>query len=289
MASIAYIADSKLLENHRLNQNKSMNFWRLSTNTNFKEFGIGGLLFFLSKNKEHLSSKKEKGIVGFGRVANMYVGSPKIMWDKFEKSNGYNTFEEFKEALIKVSKTHELPTKLSSLYLENVCFFQAPIYLSELGISISKNVESYVYIKPDEAVIKLLEYGKASCDLWSSVSNQDQIIMEEEIGVILSLANNSIGESKLSGNRLNTSLKDVDEYLKNNPIYRRVYGSRFTLYNIYEDILTIVFYHNKNTEISTIAGQALIYKHYIEKYCSRDLSILFKTTDNNEEFSELVN
>lgn len=289
MASIAYVTDSKLLDNHRLNQNKTMNFWRLSTNTNFKEFGIGGLVFFLSKNKEHMSANKEKGIIGFGRVSNIYLASPKTMWDKFEKSNGYNSYEEFSESIIKVNKNHELPKKLSSLYLENVCFFQAPIYLSELGIDISKNVESYIYIKPNEAVIKLLEYGKASSDIWSSGIDVDKVISEEEIGAILSLAQANTGDIKLSGNKLNNSLKDVDNYLKSNPIYRRVHGSRFNLYNIYEDNLTIVFYHNKDIDIRIIIGQALLYKRYLEKYYPHSLSILFKTTDNDEEFSELVN
>ncbi|MDO5440224.1 MAG: hypothetical protein Q4F12_01660 [Erysipelotrichaceae bacterium] len=289
MASIAYITDGKLLDNHRLNQNKTMNFWRLSTKTNFTEFGIGGLVFFLSKNKEHLSSKKEKGIVGFGRLVNIYVGSPKIMWDKFNKTNGYNTYDEFLEAICKVSKNHEVPEKLSSLYLENVCFFQAPIYLSELGIEISKNVESYVYIKPDEAVIKLLEYGRTSTDLWSSVDGQDQIIVEEELGAVLSFAHSQSGDIKLSGTKLNKSLNEVHDYLLANPIYKRVNGSQFNMYNVYEDNLTICFYHNKGIDIRTVIGQALLYKRYIEKYYPHDLSILFKTTDNNLEFSELVN
>lgn len=289
MASIAYITDGKLLDNHRLNQRKSINFWRLSTNTNFKEFGIGGLVFFLSKNKDHLSINKEKGIVGFGRLVNIYVGSPKVMWDKFKISNGYNTYDEFLEAICKVSKNHNVPEKLSSLYLENVCFFQAPIYLSELGIEISKNVESYVYIKPDEAVIKLLEYGKATTDLWSSIDGQEQIISEEEIGAILSLAHSKTGDIKLTGNKLKKSLNDIQEYMKNNPIYARIHGSQFNLYCIYEDNLTIVFYHNKDIDIRTVIGQALVYKRFLEKYYPHDLSILFKTTDNNEEFSELVN
>lgn len=289
MSSIAYITDGKLLENHRLNQNNTMNFWRISTNTNFSNFGIGGLVFFLSKNKEHLSFNKEKGIVGFGRLVNIYVGSPKIMWDKFKTSNGYNSYEEFTNAICKVSKDHKLPSKLSSLYLENVCFFQAPIYLSELGIEISKNVESYIYIKNDEAVIKILEYGRRSCDIWSSSNEVDQIIIEEEIGTVLSFAQSKTGDIKLSGNKLNKALNEINEYIKNNPIYRRINGSQFVLYHVFEDNLTIVFYHNKDIDIRTIIGQALLYKRYIEKMYSRDLCLLFKTTDNNLEFSELVN
>ena len=289
MASIAYITDGKLLDNHRLNQNKTMNFWRLSTNTNFSEFGIGGLVFFLSKNKEHLSSKKEKGIVGFGRLVNIYVASPKTMWNKFNKSNGYNTYDEFLDAISRVNKNHEVPKKLSSLYLENVCFFQAPIYLSELGIQISKNVESYVYIKPDEAVIKLLEYGKQSTDLWSSGEDELQIITEEEIGAVLALAHNRTGDIKLKGAKLKKSLTEATKYLETNPIFKRVLGSQLIFYNVYEDNLTVVFYHNKDIDIRTTIGQALMYKRYIKDLYPHELSILFKTTDNDLEFSELVN
>lgn len=289
MASIAYITDAKLLENHRLNQNRTMNFWRLSTNTNFSEFGIGGLVFFLSKNKEYLSVNREKGIIGFGRLVNIYIASPKVMWDRFKTSNGYNTYDEFLDAITKANKKHEIPEKLSSLYLENVCFFQAPIYLSELGINISKNIESYIYIRNDEVVIKLLEYAKVSTDIWSASSNQVQIISEEEIAAVLSLAHSKTGDIKLTGNKLKRALNDVSQYLQNNPIYSRIHGSQLNLYYIYEDNLTIVFYHNKDIDIRTIIGQALLYKQYLLKHYPHDLCLLFKTTDNNFEFSELVN
>ena len=35
MSSIAYVTDYKMLDNLRLNEKKTMNFWRLSTKTNF--------------------------------------------------------------------------------------------------------------------------------------------------------------------------------------------------------------------------------------------------------------
>ena len=63
MGAIAYITDSKLLELHRLNAHRTMNFWRLSAKTGFTDFQKGDLVFFLSKDKAHMR-KKEKGIVG---------------------------------------------------------------------------------------------------------------------------------------------------------------------------------------------------------------------------------
>ena len=108
MSAICYITDSKLLELHRLNQNKEMNFWRLSTNNKFTDFGIGDLLFFLSKDKEHMRYK-EKGIVGFGRCASFENYSLNTMWRKYESLNGYNTKEEFIEAVSRVSSNREKP------------------------------------------------------------------------------------------------------------------------------------------------------------------------------------
>lgn len=289
MSSIAYITDSKLLDNHRLYRNKTMNFWRLSTNTNFSDFKIGELVFFLSKDKQHLSSKREKGIVGFGKLANIYTGSPQTMWDRFNKINGYNTYEDFLKAICKVSKNHQIPEKLSSFYLEKIYFFQAPIYLSELGIEISKNVESYVYIKPDEAVLKLLEYARNSADFWSSDEKQKDIITEAELNVVLSLAQRKTKDIKLTRNELNKTLNDIQNYLIANPVYNRIDGSKLNMFNMYEDNLTICLYHNNDIDINIVIEKALLYKKYIKEYYSHAISLLFKTTDNNEKFSELVN
>ena len=102
MSSIAYVTDYKMLDNLRLNEKKTMNFWRLSTKTNFSDFKEGDLLFFLSKNKDHLSSNKEKGMIGFGRVASMHIGSIRAMWNKYHELNGFNSLNEFREAILKV-------------------------------------------------------------------------------------------------------------------------------------------------------------------------------------------
>ena len=166
MAAIAYITDSKMLELHRLNRHKTINFWRISTNTNFSDFMEGDLVFFLSKDKEHRQGN-EKGIVGFGRLAHFTSGSIKTMWDRYGVNNGYRTLEEFKEAILRVSKDKRLPKKISGFYLENVTFFQ-PVYLSECGMQISDRVESYVYLKDEDVVVKLLTLAKDAGDIWSS-------------------------------------------------------------------------------------------------------------------------
>ena len=111
MASIAYITDAKLLDNHRLNQNRTMNFWRISTNTNFSKFGIGGLVFFLSKNKEHLSINKEKAFEYYLRSSEKgdYISQYNVAICYL---NGVgverNTVKAFYYANISASKNYEL-------------------------------------------------------------------------------------------------------------------------------------------------------------------------------------
>lgn len=283
MSSIAYITDHKMLDNHRLNQNKTMNFWRLSTRVNFTNFGVGGLVFFLSKNKEHLSSKKEKGIIGFGRIKDIYVLSPKVMWKKFSKENGYNTYKEFIEAIKRFSKDNVIPKKISSLYLENVSFYQTPIYLSECGINISNNVESYVYIKPDEAVIKLLEYGKNNVDIWSANIDQFKKIDEEEIGAALALAHEKILDIK----NYKRIPNDIKKFLKENPNAHLIHTSFTNTYEVKDDV-EVTLYHSKQDDIRTVIGQAILYKKYFKKYYPKDINLKFKTLDNNLEFEEAL-
>lgn len=284
MSSIAYITDHKMLDNHRLNQNKTMNFWRLSTRINFNNFGIGGLVFFLSKNKEHLNEKKEKGIIGFGRIKDIYVLSPKVMWKKFNKENGYNSCKDFLEAIKRFSKDNKVPKKISSLYLENVSFYQTPVYLSECGISISNNVESYVYIKPDEAVIKLLEYGKNNVDLWSSNIDQTRIIDSEEIGAALALAHKKILDIK----NYKRIPNDIKKYLKENANSHLIHTSLTNTYEVKNKIVEICLYHTKKDDIRTLIGQAVLYRKYFKKYYPKNIELNFKTIDNNLEFEEAL-
>lgn len=288
MSAIAYITDSKLLELHRLNAHKTMNFWRLSTKTSFSDFGKDDLVFFLSKDKEHMK-KKEKGIVGFGKLDNIYTYAPKTMWNKFEKENGYNTYGEFKEAIEKVSKLHELPKKISSFYLKNIVFFQSPIYLSELGIKISNNVESYVYIKPEELVIKLLEYGKQAIDIWSSSEMAENIIENEQLNYSLKLAQKDIGDLKLSETRINSGNRIMKKIIENNPGCKFIGKSKLDVALVNDRDILIVLYNHKEIDYRLLIGQAQLYKKYIMKYYNGPFKIYFKTSDNNKELIELIN
>ena len=288
MSAIAYITDSKLLELHRLNAHETMNFWRISTRTSFSDFGKGDLVFFLSKDKEHMK-KKEKGIVGFGKLENIYVYAPKTMWKKFSKQNGYNSYDEFREAIERVSKDHTLPKKISSFYLKNVVFFQAPIYLSELGMSVSSKIESFVYIKPEESVIDLLEYGKNAIDIWSSGEHANERVDDEQLEYALKLAQKDIGDYRLPESKLRAANRVMKKLQEKNPSSSFIGRSKLDLCLVNNRDILIVLYNDKNLDYRLPVGQAELYKKHIRKHYPNSFKIYFKTSDNNRKLNELIN
>lgn len=285
MASIAYITDSKMLELHRLNKHKTMNFWRLSNKINFSDFKPGDLVFFLSKDKEH-QNKKEKGIVGFGRLVDINLASVKSMWNKYGILNGYKNIEEFKEAIIKVSKDKKLPQKISSFFLENVVFFQ-PVYLSECGMNISSNVESYIYLKPEEVVSNLLYLAKQSNDLWSNYDDNLDAIEKEEMLYALYRTQNKVKDIKINDKEYKKSNRVMKKYATENN-YRFINNSNNQLYKVIDkDNLEIVVYHDKDVDIKLIIGQIYLFKKYMNEYY-KSINISFKTNDNQKEILEIL-
>src|SRR5690606_7179606 len=105
-----------MIEFHRLNGNSTISFWRPSAGKRFTDFNHGDLLFFLAKGTE-LKQTGEKGIIGYGRFQHSVQHSFRQMWNLYGNLNGYETTEDFKEAILRVSKIKTLPTSLSSLIL----------------------------------------------------------------------------------------------------------------------------------------------------------------------------
>ena len=290
MSAICYITDSKLLELHRLNQNKEMNFWRLSTNNKFTDFGIGDLLFFLSKDKEHMRYK-EKGIVGFGRCASFENYSLNTMWRKYESLNGYNTKEEFIEAVSRVSSNREKPKKISSIYLVDVVFFQSPVYLSDCGKEISNRTESYIYLdKEGDIPFKILEYARGGEDIWSSLINNDEMAIEKaQIRNALFSANGYIGIEHFKACK--RSREQLNEFIENSE-YDIIKNSNFEAYKIEDNKLIIMFaalYLNKIDEYRILIGQANLYREFINRYYPYDIYLEFRTIDNDLELEKILN
>ncbi|MDI9540712.1 MAG: hypothetical protein QM204_04485 [Bacillota bacterium] len=170
MAAIAYVTDEKMIEYHRVNGSNSIVFWRLSTKK-FSDFNIGDLLFFLSKDTT-TKTRKEKGLVGYGRFVGSSSMAISTMWRKHRTKTGYISKKELYGAIEKSKKTKKMPEKINCLVLDRVVFFRNPIYLSDLGYKIPKNLESFTYLDKHEGqqTLRILEEAqKIGLDLWSSI------------------------------------------------------------------------------------------------------------------------
>ena len=287
MSAIAYVTDSKMLELHRLNRHKTMNFWRLSTNISFSAFHEDDLVFFLSKDKEH-RKKDEKGIVGFGRLKKMSVASIKTMWERYGIYNGYQTLDDFKQAILKVAKDKKLPKKISSFYLENVTFFQ-PVYLSECGVDLSNKVESYIYLKDPDVVLKLLTLAKHSGDLWTGTSEDQEAITEEEKRFVLFQIHDEIKDIEQDEKARKRAAKALKKYTEEHPEYQPLYDSANELYRINRDLIEVVFYHDRCSNTKTLAGQAFLYrKQFRDRFPDR-YAFLFRCSDGDPAVEEYLN
>ena len=175
MAAIAYITDKNMIDFHRLNGNHTINFWKPSTSKKISNLKQGDLLFFLAKGTER-GKQKEKGLMGYGKFQKSYTMSFQAMWSKYEIQNGYATRDGLEEAICKVTKNHRLPNMLNCLQLEEVVFFQYPIYLSEIGMQVSNKLESYLYIDKEDLynTDKILKIANQfGVDVWSKVFEQE--------------------------------------------------------------------------------------------------------------------
>ncbi len=176
MASIAYVTNSQMVEYHRINGNRTMNFWRPSYTKKFADFNEGDYLFFLVKTSPRA---KEKALTGYGRCAKSQTMNFKQMWETFEKENGYETKEALKEAVLKASKSKMLPEKMNCIYLKDVVFFQSPVYLSEVGIHVNSNLESYIYLDKEDTKVtnQILDIAsKSGVDMWSLMHAEEEKI-----------------------------------------------------------------------------------------------------------------
>lgn len=185
MSSIAYITDWDMIEYHRLNGNNQIVFWRPSGQKKFQYFHHGDYLFFLTKGTEK-GTQREKGIIGYGRYEKDDRCKIHEMWKKYGAQCGYADEEHLENAIIRMNKNHKLPQQIQCLILSNVIFFQTPIYLSKLEMTISKQIESYIYLDADLSWRILEQADRAGIDLWTRFVEQREhpISYDQDIIVI---------------------------------------------------------------------------------------------------------
>ncbi len=263
MSSIVYVTDNKMIEYHRLNGNTTMNFWRLSSQKNFSNFIKGDLLFFYTKER---ALQKERSIAGFGVFKEINKLTLKKMWDTYGSLNGYSSKKELEESILKASKNKAIPKYMNCIYLEDVIFFQNPIYLSEFGLKISNKLESYFYLdkEDEELTTKILSLAnKQGIDLWSIATGK----VDED----------SLEDTKLTHNILKAiekvkSLKyDANIY----KIFKRNLSSdfiqlrekRYEHYKLEDDkvIIALPFIYSKNNHddsLKRLIGHIMLLKYY---------------------------
>ena len=172
MSSIAYITDQKLIEFVRSSGTRELNFWR-SSMRNFELFSKGSLLFFVDGRMQSRNNG-EKGIIGYGRAKGFKKMSPKKMWKEYGTLNGYHDYLAFVEAIMSSAKAEKLPKNIQSIFLDEIVIFNGPVYLSEIGIDLPIQLESYTYL--DKTTIntdKLLNKAKTiGIDSWYQAFNQ---------------------------------------------------------------------------------------------------------------------
>ena len=125
-------------------------------------------MFFLSK-----TNRKEKGLIGFGQLKENKNLKTKNVFKKYGLELGYQNETQFYEAINQAKKTQEIPDKLNCLLLENVTYFKTPIYLSEFGYKLNKQVESFIYLDQEKNLTSqiLMKAKKDGLDLWSETQD----------------------------------------------------------------------------------------------------------------------
>lgn len=245
MSSIAYVTDRQMIEFHRLNGNAGINFWRPSIGKRFTDFHSGDLLFFLAKGTE-LKHSKEKGIIGYGRFTESEQLSFRQMWGRYSTLNGYATELGLKDAILRVAKSKNLPPRLSCLHLKDVVFFQAPVYLSELGLKISNNIESFTYLDKDDPEVTtriLLKANEIGVDAWTSAvspTNPTATVFDDDLARHLIQLKRHRIPSLGSEREQAKSSKYLAHYLKEHPDFQWLDSSHQELFKFKSEGIEIV-------------------------------------------------
>lgn len=286
MSSIAYVTDNTMIEFHRLNGNNKINFWKPSNSIHFADFKHGDLLFFLAKGTER---NKEKGIIGYGSFENGARMSPNQAWNRFGTLNGYHSKEEFFQAILRAGKKSIMPKSIGCLFLQDVVYFQEPLYLSELGVYLSNRIQSYTYLEKDNEDIVHLILRKAKeigVDMWSlSVnlnSSDESVIEQDQIKEYVAKAHDTIGTSFYSEPQQRKLRKFMSSFLSEQSLdknpYEFIKGSPIDCYRYVNKTLFIVtplmsFTKDVSTYVQFVMGRLFAYQSYLESTIAANIKI----------------
>lgn len=273
MASIVYVTDKNMIEFHRLNGNQSLNFWRPMSQKKIRNFHPGDMIFFLTKTMNGQKGN-EKGIVGYGKYVKSRTMSFDQMWRQYQQENGFSTKGELATAITNLTSDGEMPEQLNCLYITDVLFFNYPIYLSEFGMNVPVNMESYMYLddnKEGKAIsCQILEKAKEiGIDTWSAAMNNkvvDVLKFEEDVTLLKVSAMHlkiqdypyTDAEARKNKNKYK-EVKNEDQW-----IYPLIYSEYEWMKWIDRDIhIFIPAYigHKDSNKIKLMLGHVMMWKH----------------------------
>lgn len=241
MASIAHVISRNTVEFHRLHSHREIVFWRFNTK-NFSYFAHNDLLFFLCKTRRH-----EKGLLGFGQLKQIKNLKTKTLYNRYQEKLGYASKDEFLNSISRLRDEQELPDKLNCLFLDNVTYFKSPIYLSDYGYDLNKQVESFVYFDSESNITSqiLRDVKKFSgLDLWSE--SQDDVIHHLESLATLYEVSQLISDSALFNPKDNRFKIEFGEPLMSNPTIK------YTIINNTPTIHIPIYTQNKKEHYSVL-------------------------------------
>ena len=261
MSSIAYVTDSNMIEYHRLCGNRRFNFWRLSARAAFSDFRKGDLLFFYAYGRRG----RRKGFVGYAHFDSARRLSLKQMWKQYGNLNGFDTRDHLEEAIRRVSRDHEVPERMSCLYLVDAVFFNEPVYPQEASVPVSEKLESYMYLDRNdpEATLRILRIAREKgIDTWASSQSEEPAgsFDLDETREILAIIARELGPEnwkKEEGKRVKALLEAAEGY-------ERIRGS-LDAFLLQDGVLSLAFpyvsSHPKDTgAIRSLLGKILYYR-----------------------------
>lgn len=227
MSSIAYVADEQMIAYHRLYGNRDINFWRLSTHTDFTDFQRGDLLFFYCRPRH----ARRKGIVGYAHFAASGTMSLNAMWKKYGKRNGYESLEQMRAAIQRADRHHRIPRKLGCLELTDAVFFRGPVAPKEVGITIPSQLESFIYLDQQDAntTVRLLrKAAEIGIDDWSAAQTREseEIFRRDELYYQLALIGRGLNPLLVSKSEEERADQLLKKKLREEAGWRRVQGGR---------------------------------------------------------------
>ena len=288
MASIAYITDKDMMEYHRLNGNKSINFWRPGSKRNIINLQKGDIVFFLAKTNIR---KKERGIIGYGIFKEQKIMGLQKMWNHYGSLNGYDTKEELQNALIRMSKEKVIPKDINCLWVEDIIIFQSPIFLSEFDIKISNRIESYTYVDKEDPELTdkiLLRGQEIGIDAWITTTHtdsKDEVIDQNRIAFLLAEIYERIRLDLFSEAEERKMIKEVGQLLKTREFrnYDIIKGSSYVLARVQNQHIDIQFsfvspVRKAKEKLITLVGQISLFIELLNKKlkdCEIHVGILF--------------